>query len=62
MDISLNYGKTSLGVSLDKDWEVKVIENQNMPVIDDPLAAISKAFSKGDESGSLEEVAKGKSS
>ncbi|MBC8440744.1 MAG: nickel-dependent lactate racemase [Deltaproteobacteria bacterium] len=62
MDISLNYGKTSLGISLDKDWEATIIEKQDMPVIDDPLSAISKAFSKADESGSLEEVAKGKSS
>ena len=62
MDISLNYGKKSLGISLYKDWEATIIEKQNMPVIDDPKAAIADAFSMGDESGSLEEVAKSKSS
>ena len=62
MDISLSYGKTSLRVSLDKDWDATIIEKQNMPVIDDPLTAISTAFSEGDGSGSLEDVAKGKSS
>ncbi|MBT6339987.1 MAG: nickel-dependent lactate racemase [Desulfobacula sp.] len=62
MDVSLNYGKKSLEVSLDKDWKATLIEKQNMPIIDDPVAAISDAFSMGDDSGSLEEVAKGKSS
>ena len=62
MYISLNYGKTSLGIILDKDWDATIIEKQNMPVIDDPLTAISTAFSEGDGSGSLEDVAKGKSS
>ncbi len=62
MDISLNYGKTSLSVSLDKDWDATIIDKKNMPVIDEPLAAISNALSEGDESGSLEDAAKGKSS
>lgn len=62
MDIALNYGKTKLDVSLDKDWDATIIEKQNMPVIENPLDAISNAFSKGDERGSLEDVAKGKSS
>jgi len=60
MHISVNYGKTGLGISFDRDWEVKLIKKQNMPVLDDPLAAISQAFSQGDESGSLEDAAKDK--
>lgn len=62
MDILLNYGKNGLKINLDKDWHAKVIENQEMPIIDDPVSAVSKALLEGVNSGSLEEEAKGKSS
>jgi len=62
MDIALDYGKTRLAINLEADWEATIIEKKNMPILDDPLAAISTAFSKAEASGSLEEVAKGKSS
>jgi len=62
MDILLNYGKGSLKICLDEGTDLRIIEKQNMPVIDDPLSAISQAFSRGVGSRSLEEEAQGKSS
>ncbi|WP_022665425.1 nickel-dependent lactate racemase [Desulfospira joergensenii] len=62
MEISLDYGKTGLKLSLDDEWQIQLIEKKNMPILTDPGQAVSKALSGGQSSGSLEDAAQGKSS
>ena len=59
MDISLNYGKSQLSVSLPDTLDVKVIRKPEMPLLDDPVAALEAAFANPDGGAPLAELAAG---
>ncbi len=59
MDISLNYGKAQLSVSLPDELEISVIRKPDMPLLDDPVAALENAFDKPDGGPALGELAAG---
>ena len=59
MDISLNYGKSQLSVSLPDALDVSVIRKPEMPILDDPVAALEAAFVNPDGGAPLVELAAG---
>ncbi|MBI05682.1 MAG: hypothetical protein CMM54_01735 [Rhodospirillaceae bacterium] len=58
MDISLNYGKTQLVVTLPDDLEVRVIRKPDMPLLDDPVATLEASFAKPDGGPNLAYLAR----
>ena len=58
MDISLNYGKTQLVVTLPDDLEVSVIRKPDMPLLDDPVATLEASFAKPDGGPNLADLAR----
>ncbi len=58
MDISLNYGKTQLVVTLPDDLEVRVIRKPDMPLLDDPVATLEASFAKPDGGPNLADLAR----
>ncbi len=59
MDIVLNYGITQLAVSLPDDLDVSIIRKPDMPLLDDPVAALAASFGKPDGGPPLADLAKG---
>lgn len=59
MDVTLNYGKTGLNLSLPEDLNVTVIRKQAMPVLKDPAASLVKALQAPVSCPPLRETAKG---
>ncbi|MDP6474474.1 MAG: nickel-dependent lactate racemase [Alphaproteobacteria bacterium] len=57
MDISLNYGKSQLSVSLPDELDVSVIRKPEMPLLDDPVAALESAFANPAGGAALGELA-----
>jgi nickel-dependent lactate racemase len=62
MDISLNYGKTQLAVSLPDDLDVSIIRKPDMPLLDDPVAALEASFVRPAGGPPLAELASGATS
>ena len=58
MDISLNYGKSLLTVTLPDDLDVSIIRKPDMPLLDDPVAALEASFAKPDGGPPLADLAK----
>ncbi len=58
MDISLNYGKAQLLVSLPDELDVSVIRKPEMPLLGDPVAALETAFAKPDGGPPLADLAR----
>ena len=57
MDISLNYGKAQLSVTLSDELDVSIIRKPEMPLLDDPVAALEAAFAKPDGGAPLAALA-----
>ncbi|UCH49338.1 MAG: nickel-dependent lactate racemase [Betaproteobacteria bacterium] len=62
MRIELNYGRGTLPVDLDANWDVSVIRKPTMPVETSPLDAVEAALGNPVGSAALVEEAKGKAS
>ena len=58
MRVEMSYGRGTLPVELNDDWDVTVIEKPEMPIISDPLGAVAAALAKPVGSPSLSELAK----
>jgi len=58
MDISLNYGKSELAVALPDNLDVTVIRKPDMPLLDDPVAALEASFANPDGGAPLATLAK----
>ena len=58
MDISLNYGKSELAVALSDNLDVTVIRKPDMPLLDDPVAALEASFANPDGGAPLATLAK----
>ena len=59
MDISLNYGKAQLSVTLPDALDVSIIRKPEMPLLNDPVAVLEAAFSAPAGGPPLAELAKG---
>jgi len=59
MDISLNYGKAKLSVTLPDALNVSVIRKPKMPLLDDPVAVLEAAFANPNGGAPLAELAAG---
>lgn len=57
MDISLNYGRAQLAVSLPNELDASVIRKPEMPLLDDPVAALEAALANPAGSAPLSQLA-----
>ena len=48
MDISLNYGRSQLAVTLPDELDITIIRKPDMPLLADPVAALEAAFANPD--------------
>ncbi len=62
MKYLMNIWPTGLSLDLPDNWNVTVIRNKPMPVLSDPVAAMSRALKEPVGSKTLTEEAKGRSS
>lgn len=62
MDVSLNYGRGALRVSLPDNVVPTIIRKPEMPVLGAPMASVEAALAEPVGSASLAEIARGKSS
>ena len=60
MRVEMNYGRGTLPVDLPDDWDVTIIQKQNMPIIADGQAAVARALANPLGSKTLAEEAKGR--
>lgn len=58
MRVEMSYGRGTLSVDLDDDWNVTVIEKPEMPVLGNPGAAVAAAVDAAVGSAALSELAK----
>ncbi|MBL6929228.1 MAG: nickel-dependent lactate racemase [Rhodospirillales bacterium] len=58
MRVEMSYGRGTLPVDLDDDWNVTIIEKPHMPVLDDPGAAVAAALKAPVGGPPLSELAK----
>ncbi len=45
MQVRMNYGREGLTLTLPDDWQVDVVNKKAMPVLSDPLKAVTEALS-----------------
>ena len=57
--VSIRYGKGELHIRLPKGCEPTIIRKPDMPVLEDPLAAIRDSFLKPVDAPSIEKISKG---
>ncbi|HUP81440.1 MAG TPA: hypothetical protein VM260_23015, partial [Pirellula sp.] len=57
--ISIRYGKGELHIRLPQGCEPTIIRKPDMPVLEDPLAAIRDSLSKPVDAPSFEKISKG---
>ncbi|PPR22407.1 MAG: hypothetical protein CFH38_01178 [Alphaproteobacteria bacterium MarineAlpha10_Bin1] len=57
MDISLNYGRSQLAVTLPDELDITIIRKPDMPLLADPVAALEAAFANPDGGAALATLA-----
>src|ERR1700740_2070016 len=58
MQVELNYGRRKLAVELPDNLQVTVVRKTPMPILADPLAAVSKALQEPVGAASLGQLAR----
>jgi nickel-dependent lactate racemase len=59
MEVTLNFGKTGLALSLPEDWSIDLIRKKPMPLLADPHGAVAQALTRPVDGPALTQAAAG---